>query len=140
MEGGIESNHLRNVRQQRLDRFDAHNRRRVVQRRQRGKSVDNADHFVVDQHRTVKIFAAVNNAVADAGKFVNAFQNAAEQQIEHFLDRFLVGRQRQFGRNLVAVADFDRHQRPFNADTVGQTFCNNFKFVAVDIEKLIFQR
>ena len=65
MECGVEDGNVRNVRQRRLRRPDAAQRRLGVERRQRGELADLLDHVGIDPRRVAEDATAVDDSMPD---------------------------------------------------------------------------
>lgn len=68
MERRVEHGDLREPGPGGMDRLDAGQGRRVVQRGQRDERADRGDHVVVDQRRAGELLATVHDPVAGAGQ------------------------------------------------------------------------
>ncbi len=75
VDGGIEHGHLRHEREQGRHRFDAHEVRRIMQRRQHGVALDGLNDVAVNDDRAGKVFTAMYHTVPHSRKIFETIEN-----------------------------------------------------------------
>ena len=119
--------------------LDAQNGSGVMQRSERAQVADGLNDLGGDQAALLELLAAVDNAVADGIDLSNAvddFAFAGGHLLDQFGKGFGMGGE-DGGSGLFLAVGFMGDHAAFHADTLAQTFAQDF--LAVHVDELILQ-
>ena len=140
MEGGVENHDIRELRQHGLDRENALQIGRVVQRREGHDFLDAFDNFRSHQHGLGELLAAVNDAVSGCRELVEALEDPVlgiHQHIQHILDSLCMCREINFAHHCIHAGLRMLDARAADADTLHQPLGQHG--FAVHIDQLILE-
>lgn len=103
-------------------RLNAVHKRRPVQRQQRQRVIDFCHNVIIDNHRTVEIFAAMSHTMPHGRQFGGIFQKTVGEIVQYgFYSVFMI-RYRTFAGELISVIGADDNFGTGQPDTVDHTF------------------
>ena len=144
VEGGVEGHDLRNGRKDMLDRFDAEEVGRVVQRGEVAAEGDLFDDIVIDEGAAGEEIAALDDAVADGVDVFEGLEDAGAGSGKGFEDELhadFVVRDGQVSDDLVPAGGGILENTFGKADLFGDTLCDDIEDVgALHVKQLILDR